>query len=436
MNTSSLALLVVMGVLAAVSVQGTEPASMGPFFSQSVSSIPQLVAQQETQRRYADIMLGLAQASQWQQYAAVETKKASLIKASPLEDAVDVQLEENNSAEDKNVENDDDDDDVSLLELKSEAPSPFSPFMAPFLGDNTNLAQLGLDELEAKSTAAKVSALKNLQIQLYLVSSDVEKTYWVNKILTPLLPQQMVYMKLYKQYLTTTALSIAYQLHDSFTLEAILDNLNDFHSTPQTEVSEARAEFHVYSQWNQLASIKLQLFFISIYEQSAMSRLQAMAAGSAFQSANSFLEVEEELKAEPFVGSSDMASTIQQYQFLTQYISFFRYYIMYAELNLASVGLHSAQSKLQGLDYKYDNKPENDAESYKLIKEGKKIEGKYLPSLYAQWAQMTTMKYYLEFSLFYLDMQAPQIALARAPQRAESSLQDLNLVQTEASTAN
>jgi hypothetical protein len=243
-----------------------------------------------------------------------------------------------------------------------------------------------------------------------------------------------MYFKLYKQYLTTIALSLAFQLHDSFTLEGHLDNFNDQFGGAKTDLSEALAELNVYSQWNQLASIKMQLFYLSIYEQSAMGQLQRMAAGNAFQAA-SFLELDEELKAEPaapFVGSGDVASMAQQYTFLTQYVSFLRMYIMYSEFHLASTGLMASHAKHQSLVYKYDDKPENDQDGVKLASQSQEMEGKYMPTLYGQWSQLTTMKSYLEFSLMYLDMQMPQLAVARAPIRADNAIQDLNLVQTEA----
>jgi len=430
MNTKSLALLVVMGVLA-VLAEESEPTS--PFFSQTVTSLPQLIAQQELQRRYADVMLGLSQSSQWQAYSAIEGRKYQLSQKTAPSAATSFEQDSDVKVVDE------DDDDVSLLELKS-TTTPFSPLMAPFLGDNTNINEFSVADLELKSTTAKLTALKHLQLQLYLVTSDVEKTYWVNKILTPLLPQQLMYFKVYKQFLTTTALSLAYQLHDSFTLEGYLDNFNDqYFVGGKTDLSEANAELNLYVQWHSLASTKMQLFYLSMYEQSMTTRLQAMAAGNAFQSASSssFLELDEQLKAEPaspFVGSNDAASTLQRYNFMTQYVSFLRMYIMYSELTLSSAGLNAAHSKQTGLIYKYDSKAENDAESVKLLSQAEELEGKYLPSLYGQWAQLTTMKYYLELSLLYSDSQMPQLALARAPQRADAALQDLNLVQTEATT--
>jgi len=392
----------------------TEETSGAPntFFAQQAMSLPQLLIEHETQRRLADVYLGLQQSAQWQNFGAIEARKGVAIKS----------LVESSEA-------------ISFLELKTEEefvggvggfPTPFAaPFSAPSSPHKSSVKEV--EQLEQASSLAKLSALKLFQIQVYLTSSDVEKSYWVNRVLSLSVPQQMMVFKLYKNYLSTYALSLALQLSDVFTFEAHIDDFNDRYLSDSgvgSELTEFTAEQTVYQTWYSLASIKLQLFYIHLYEQSFMTQM----ASKHHSAAASFLEVEETLKANPENPQPQMQN---QYAMLSYYAQMLKLYSIFTELSLAQTGYQAATLKVQAFNMANDNDASNDEEAARLEKQATALEGTSLPAAFSQWGQISSMRFYLDYYVLMLDINVPAILPARAAERSETAIESLNLIQTE-----
>jgi hypothetical protein len=214
------------------------------------------------------------------------------------------------------------------------------------------------------------------------------------------------------------ALSIAYQFHDAYTFESMIDDFNDNFSDSvdaATDLTEALAEYEVYSKWSNLAMIKWQLFMLSIYEQSMST------TGAA---ATSFLEtevnVESEAEAEFFGAAGNGNAMLMQYAYMSYYVMMLKYYSLYTELSLSQVGLRCAALKINEIKGEA-----NDQQSDYIDQ----LEGTALPSLYVQWAQTNQMKYMFEYYTLLFDMQSPAFASSQAVQRAENTF--LNLFQTQ-----
>jgi len=417
--------IVCVAVLAVVCLaEEMAPSQAELSFTSLATSIPQVVAQEQLNRKFADVMLGLQISSSFYKLGSIEYQKFQ-----KSNDNTDLEAEI-----EKPVANDeDDDDDVSLLELKDEfVPQPGSTLNgAGLLGFSmmSGMGGMGMggfgaqqpqdnEDLEAAGTHAKLSALKALQIQFYLAASDVEKSYWTNKILNFLLPPQLTVYKLYKSYLNTMALSIAFQFHDSFTLEAYLDDFNDnLDSNHNSALSEIVAEQTVYTQWYSLAMIKWQLFMINLYEKMSTQQVapQVQAAQTQAYGAASYLEVD----AEPFYGAAGGNGFAMQYAYMSYYIMMMKYSSLFSEIQLAQTGLMTANSKLQLL---------KDSDS-KVAKQALYLEGTALPSALVQWSSINHQRFQFEYYLLVLDMYAPGIAATQAADRAENTFQ--NFVQTE-----
>jgi len=303
-----------------------------------------------------------------------------------------------------------DDDDIAALEDMG------ADEFIQLKEEDEEVPQIGLEQ---QSTNAKTIALKHLHLQLYLTASDVEKSYWMSKIFALVLPPQYASFKLYKAYLNTMALSLAYQFHDAYTFESIIDDFNDnFADTvdASTDVSEAVAEYAVYSKWSNLAMIKWQLFMLSIYEQSMASTGSAAAA--------SFLETEVNAETESeaeFFGAGNGNAMMMQYAYMSYYVMMLKYSSLYSELMLAQTGLSCAAMKY--------NEIKGESASEQLSVQIDQLEGTTLPSMYVQWAQTNQMKYMLEYYTLMMDMQSPAYAASQAVQRAENTF--LNLFQTQ-----
>jgi len=287
---------------------------------------------------------------------------------------------------------------------------------------------MSLEELEHASAQAKFAALKSLHIQFYFAGSDVQKAYYINKIVSMMMPPQLSIFKLYKSYLNTMALSTAFQFHDSFTQEAYLDDFNDHwgsHTGASSQLSEAIAEQHVYGSWSTLAMLKYQLFLINIYEKMMMGQAFAQVASAQQQAygAASYLEVDADPSQHQFFGLG--GSSVNYMQYLQYYQMYLRYSSIVLEIQLANAGLSIANAKASGLQG-------SSAVTADAVDSALKAEGTYLPMLYTQWAQTNQMKYYIDYYSLILDMYAPQYAAAQAADRAENVFQ--NLVQTEAPT--
>jgi len=251
-------------------------------------------------------------------------------------------------------------------------------------------------------------------LQLYLTASDVENSYWNAKILSVVAPQASTF-KVYKSYLSTVALSTAYQFHDAYTFESLMDDFNDKFDA-STLVTEAHAEVNVYRNWYTLAMIKWQLFLLSIYEQSM--GMGAASNANANANAHSFLETESQ---EQFVGMMGGASS---YPYMVYYVMMLKYSSLMSELMLAQAGWTAADLKVRIASAgPSDTVPEDGARRLD------ELEGKTLPHLYSQWAQTNQMKYMMEYYMLMMEMQNPAIAVAQSTKRAEESF--LNLFQTQ-----
>jgi len=326
------------------------------------------------------------------------------------EDSKDSDLEEEPEYEDEadaeELEEDADDDDVALLELKEEE-------------------QMTIEQMENLGSYHKISALKAMQIQFYLAGSDVQKTYWVNRIVAMILPPQLSVFKLYKSYINTMSLSIAYQFHDSFTQEAYLDDFNDrwgSHTGISSQYAEALSEVNTYSQWSSLASFKYQLVLINMYEKMMFAQISAQQQpGSA---SVSLLELGSEPVANqfsPFMGAGGAG----MYPYLQYYQMMLRFMVISSEMQLAQTGLYVANVKAAVGSGK--NHPDQS-----VVLQALQVETTTLPSLYMQWASLNQQKFYIDMYSMMMEMYAPQLAAATANDRAENVFQ--NLVQTEATT--
>jgi len=431
-------------------------------FMPAVGSIPEILAQEQLFRRSADIFLGLQISNSFAHYGQLEYQKGQLIAKAPtvihaFEEASDDeinQLEASDAEVSKKEDLEESDDDVSFVQLKEDVIPMMGAMggmggmgamgmgmmgMGMMGGMGMGMGGMGMGmggmgmghpnpttvaELEEQGSIAKFTALKAMRIQFHLAGADVEKSYWLNKLVAMALPPQLSVFKLYKSYLNTMALSVAHQFYDSFAQEAVVDDFNDRfgHMTGSSSAyTEALAEQHTFSQWSTLAMFKYQLFMINMYEKSMYGQMFAsQAAAQADPSANvaqptSYLEMEP-AQTQFMPGMFGGAQSAGYMQYYTMYL---KYSSITLEIQLAQAGLMVANSKISSHD---------DLSSHN--ENAIQMESQYLPMLFAQWGQTNQMKYYLEYYGLMTEMFFPQLASAQAADRAENSIQ--NLVQTEA----
>jgi hypothetical protein len=398
-------------VLVALScAEEAQPSTVDATFTSLVGSAESLATQEHFQRRLADLTLGLQVAQGFHAFGAAEYAKhhpdqaaASLEESSVNFDQQAARAKAHNKHYTRLEENENEDaqdleelEADEFLELKEEEPI----------------------SLEKQATIGKVQALKSLHLQLYLTSSDVERSYWNAKVFALFLPPQLTSFKLYKTYLNTLALSYAFQFHDSYTFEAIIDDFNDnFNGAGHTARTEALAEQIVYSNWFTLVSIKWQLFMISIYEQAMVP-----SQPSANANANSFLETEEQAEpAQPFTALPSNA-LLMQYAYMSYYVMMLKYYAVFTELQLAQTGLAASSLKVAIAASDTDDDTAN-------LKKLLPLEAETLPYLYQSWAQTNQMRYMMEYYLLMFDLQSPAFAVSQATQRAENTF--INMFQTD-----
>jgi hypothetical protein len=269
---------------------------------------------------------------------------------------------------------------------------------------------------------AKVAALKFAHIQISTAAGDVEKSYWMNKIMQTALPPQFLIYKVYKNYLSTVALSLAIQVHDAFTLEAYLENFNLNHpeAGDSALAAEARAELLLYSKWHMLATLRFQLFYLGMYEHMSAMHMAQPPMQPQQQNPSSFVELEEE--AEP-VQFHDPRFMMTYSHYLSMYKYYLQYSIIASEMSLTQMGMWSASTAV--------NRFSNDAEvDDKMVEMGAQMT-KMLPHAMASWASATSSKYMIEYYSMIMDMYSPMFAAARDAQRASSAMENTNFVQTE-----
>merc|ERR1712137_1508168 len=233
------------------------------FMAPPAGSMQEIAAQEQYFTKTSKLVLGLQQAYYWQHYGQIEALKS--YKAGRFESGGDpVMLEEDESSflqEDENV----------IPKVRKIAAIPQNKEMGKYLKENAP------HKLEMASTSAKIAALKFMQVQLYLASSDVQKSYWTTKLMQAMAPPELAMYGVYKTFLSTVALSVMMQIHDVYTLEAYLDNFNDeFSGSVSMDVAEATAEYTLYSSWTALTYIKVAMLYIDYVEM--QTTVQAMQA--------------------------------------------------------------------------------------------------------------------------------------------------------------
>jgi len=351
----------------------------------------------------------------------------------------------------KSLEEDKEDDDYSvLLELKTEEGKAkkdleeFFPFMGAGMGQGYGMGGYGANYgyqqpqqpqissavLEQKSTAGKISALKYFFIQLTATQSDVQMGYWMNKALSTILPQQFAMFKLYKNYLSTFAVSSAIQLQDAFTMEAYLEDFNQNFKFAgnSAQLTEAIAERNVFTQWQQLVTMRLYLFYISMYE-SSMAQMGQMGVATPVPTpaAASFLEVE----AEPSKQADPQSAMLMQYMYMYYTVRMIKFYTIFMEMSVPQVGLQMANFKAHGWTLLTDDRTDNDADGRKWVDHANKLDNFVVPQAISQWSSMVSTRYYMEFYLFMFDMYLPQMATQRVMARVDSAMLNTNLLQKE-----
>lgn len=380
-------------------------------FYAPVSDPQHLFVEQETQRRLADVFGGLNQAHHFQVLGSAKLQAARLASHN--------EFEENGS---------------SFLELKEE----FFPFMGGFgFGGQPQAQQpqqhLSAQQLQKQSTESKITALKYFFIQLMSTQSDVQLGYWMNKAISAAVPQQYSVYKLYKNYLSTFALSNALQLHDAFTLEAYLEAFNSrFNFGSSAQLSESVAEMNVYTQWQQLVTMRLFLFYISMYETSFATQAaqqQQAAANPSTQQQTAFLEVETE--AEPSTSKDGQQYMLMQYYYMAYFSKLIKFYSLFYEMMIPQSGLQMAQLKVHGYRLLTDGEDSNDEDGHKFVQYAEKLDNFSVSGAIAQWAGLLQTRYMMEYFLVFYDMYLPQLATQRIIERVDSAILNSSLFQTE-----
>merc|ERR1711988_587865 len=388
------------------------------FMAPPAGSMQEIAAQEQYFTKTSKLVLGLQQAYYWQHYGQIEALKS--YKAGRFESGDDpVMLEE-----DENV----------IPKVRKIPAIPQNKEMGKYLKENAPhmLEQFGLvdadgEKLEMASTSAKIAALKFMQVQLYLASSDVQKSYWTTKLMQAMAPPELAMYGVYKTFLSTVALSVMMQIHDVYTLEACLDNFNDeFSGSVSMDVAEATAEYTLYSSWTALTYIKVAMLYIDYVEmQTTVQAMQAAGqplmpnlasmSNSNNAAAQSLLELKSETKpvdtntethteSKTQFTSPNPAQAYQSMVTLQYYVSLLKYYNLLVEMQLASTGTTVASYKLMGLRILTNGDVGDDEMGYKLDKTADTLESVWLPQMYAQWGQITMFTYVMEGYLMYTTM--------------------------------
>jgi len=308
------------------------------------------------------------------------------------------------------------------------------------------------DEAERMSTLGKITALKYFFIQILTTASDVEKGYWVNKMYQAVLPAQFTIYKVYKNYLSTFALSTAIQLHDIFTFEAYTDDFNDKYSIvsgKSSKLTEAVAEVELYQKWLSLCYLRFALLQINMFEQAIATQAAAGAvppvvpapatgaapAAPAAGAPTMFLEEElkEEETATPFFGAQTPQAMAMQFAYLSYYQQILKFYTLFAEMNVAQSGSYMANIRVRAYYMLTDAVETNDAEAKILRKQASALEFGPLSQAQLQWANLVQMRYMMEYWTLLMGMYSiPGMAELSVAQRMNNPLGSMDFVQTGA----
>merc|ERR1711988_447633 len=354
------------------------------FMAPPAGSMQEIAAQEQYFTKTSKLVLGLQQAYYWQHYGQIEALKS--YKAGRFESGDDpVMLEEDKSSflqEDENV----------IPKVRKIPAIPQNKEMGKYLKENAPhmLEQFGLvdadgEKLEMASTSAKIAALKFMQVQLYLASSDVQKSYWTTKLMQAMAPPELAMYGVYKTFLYT-----------------------------------------LYSSWTALTYIKVAMLYIDYVEmQTTVQAMQAAGqplmpnlasmSNSNNAAAQSLLELKSETKpvdtntethteSKTQFTSPNPAQAYQSMVTLQYYVSLLKYYNLLVEMQLASTGTTVASYKLMGLRILTNGDVGDDEMGYKLDKTADTLESVWLPQMYAQWGQITMFTYVMEGYLMYTTM--------------------------------
>jgi len=260
--------------------------------------------------------------------------------------------------------------------------------------------------------------------------SDGQMSYWMNKAFATVLPQQFAVFKLYKNYLSTFAVSSAIQLHDSYSLEAYLESFNQNFGFAglSAQLSEAVAEQNVYQAWQSLVTMRLYLFYMSMYENSMMAQV-VPATGFPTATNTSYLEVDEELDSQPSQ-QNQQSSMLAQYSYMYYFARILKYYCLFFEMSIPQRGFQMASFKTHGYKLLTDDTTSNDEDGHKWVQHGQKMDDSVVSQAIAQWSNIVQTRYYMEYYLFMFDMYLPAMATQRIMARIDSAMLNTNLLQT------
>jgi len=289
--------------------------------------------------------------------------------------------------------------------------------------------------MEKQSTVGKITALKYFFLQLMVTQSDVQMAYYANKALSASFPQIAMF-KLYKNYLSIFAVSSALQLHDSFTLEAYLEDFNQNYGLTagkSAKLAEAVAEFNLYNNWQTLVSMRLFLMYLTMYESSVTSQMMYSAQTTqTTQGTNSTGQSFLETEAEPFVGAGQNPQAMyMQYMYMVYFSSILKYYCLFTELSIPQYGSMMASMKLRGLSILQDPSVLDKQAAHTLVSQSEYLDDVVVPGAISQWSNLVLTRYYIEFYVLMFEMYLPTLAAQRMYTRADSAMLNTNLLQTE-----
>jgi hypothetical protein len=420
-----------------LSIAASMQVSMNPGMAQSIGlglqAVPSITASQEFQRRLADLYNGLQSAYLFNSMANLELQSLA------VQDSSYINQDQLKAA-------------GYSIETLTEAAQKLEPYAS-----DTALVQ----KLENAAAQAKFAALKHLQMQITFAASDVDKAYWNNQLIASAIPQELVVFKVYANYLSVHALGLSIEVHDAFTHEAFLDDVND-RNNDIAQTQEIFAEQVLFNKWAALAQLKLQLHVLYTYEAVTAQNLLAQLGGSSVPSAAVLLE--EELKMEPSTNftsfnipssvntngnfnpstslnnmgnsintanpssSSISGPDAQMYNFAQLASKVLRAGAFYAELQVANIGQAGATLVAAGHKILNDGDDSNDEDGASLTERGEKLQAT-LPLAIIQWTNVQYAKFIVDYFLLYLDLSTPANAAIRIAARSPEAILNTNFVQ-------
>jgi len=432
--------------------------AMAQSFTLGLQTVPQVVAQQEFQRRLGDLYNGLQSAVLFNQMCTLELQSIAASDASgygpsygDIEDSSDddMDFEQVDAATENNQ--------PKVMDLEAVVSKLGTRDIVPVMRKsfpNRNLEEVS-QELENQAALAKFGALKHLQMQVIFASANVNQAYWANEALASATPNQLVVFAVYKEYLNTHALGMSIEVLDAFNFEAFLDDFND-RNNDIADTKEMFAELALYTKWSQLAQLKLQMHAIYVYEQYVIQQLVSSGvSGSSIPTAVAMMETE--LKVESFnlthaqqgsldpssssfsgsaSGSSIPSGSIDPqvgalYNYVMLASKVLRVASFYAELQVAAAGFTVSSAAVTSYQMLHDGTPSND-EAARQIQTAAGQSAVLVPQAFLQWTNVQYTKFMTDYFLLFLDLYTPQLAAARSASRQQETLLNTNFVQTHA----